>query len=215
MYYNLEIHPAMTRKRYIIGIDEVGRGALAGPVTVGALALEVGLRFDPAELKRLRLNLRDSKKLTPAGRRRWVSYLKKRNDIFFKTASVSPKAIDRMNISRAANLAATKAFEKLADGEILKTEPFVFLDGGLYLKNDWGKRLKVRTVIRGDESIDAVKLASIVAKVSRDALMVRRHEKYPHYGFPKHKGYGTAHHMKKIKHHGLSDMHRKTFCGRF
>ena len=77
-----------------------------------------------------------------------------------------------MNISQAANLAATKAFEKLADQAILKTEPFVFLDGGLYLKNDWRKKLKVRTVIRGDENIDAVKLASIVAKVSRDALMV-------------------------------------------
>jgi ribonuclease HII len=201
--------------RYVIGIDEVGRGALAGPVTVGAVALDVSMRFDPAELKRLKLNLRDSKKLTPAGRKRWVSYLKKRGDISFKTASVSPKAIDRMNISRAANLAATKAFVKLSNQSILRTNPLVFLDGGLYLKGEWGKKLKVRTVIKGDETIDAVKLASIVAKVRRDALMVRRHEKYPHYDFPKHKGYGTARHMRSLRRHGLSDMHRKSFCGRF
>ena len=198
--------------RYIIGIDEVGRGALAGPVTVGVLALKAGTRFDPAVLKDLKLHLRDSKRLTPRERERWVSYLRKRDDIRFRVSSVAPKTIDRINISQAANLAATKAFKKLADREILKTKPLVFLDGGLYLRGDWGKKLRVRTIIKGDEKIDAIKLASIVAKVHRDRLMVHRHEKYPHYDFPKHKGYGTAHHMKKIKYHGLSEIHRKSFC---
>lgn len=127
-------------------------------------------------------------------------------------ASVSSKAIDRTNVSRAANLAATRAFEKLVDYSILKTKPRVFLDGGLYLKGDWGKKLKVRTVIRGDQKIDAIKLASIVAKVHRDKLMTRRHKKYPRYSFPKHKGYGTALHIKSLKRHGLSEIHRKSFC---
>jgi len=198
--------------RYVIGIDEVGRGALAGPVTVGAVALRMGTKFDPAVLKDLKLKLRDSKKLTPRERERWVSYLKKRGDIRFKISSVASKTIDRINISRAANLAATRSFEKLADRDILRTNPLVFLDGGLYLMGNWGKKLRVRTVIKGDETIDAVKLASIFAKVYRDRLMTRRHEKYPHYDFPKHKGYGTALHMKSLKRHGLSDIHRKSFC---
>lgn len=201
------------RPKYVIGIDEVGRGALAGPVTVGAVALRAGIRFDPAVLKDLKLSLKDSKKLTPLARERWVSYLKKRGDIRFKVASVASKRIDRMNISQAANLAATRAFLKLADYPILKTKPLVFLDGGLYLKGDWGKKLKVRTIIKGDEKINAVKLASIVAKVHRDRLMTRRHQKYPHYGFPKHKGYGTARHIRSLKRHGLSEIHRKSFCG--
>ena len=198
--------------RYIIGIDEVGRGALAGPVTVGAVALRVGARFEPGILKNRRIKLRDSKRISPAGRERWVKYLRGRKDIRFKVASVSPKIIDRTNISRAANLAATRAFEKLADYPVLKTQPLVFLDGGLYLKGNWGKRLKVRTVVKGDEKIDAIKLASIVAKVYRDKLMTRRHKKYPRYGFAKHKGYGTALHIKSLKHYGLSEIHRKSFC---
>ena len=202
-----------TSEKWIIGLDEVGRGALAGPVTVGAAALLAGMRFDRAELKRLKLSLRDSKELSSKARERWVVYLKKRKNIRFAVASVPPKTIDKINISQAANLAATRAFEKLADYEMMKTEPKVFLDGGLYLKGDWGKRLKVRTVVKGDETIDAVKIASIVAKVHRDRLMARRHGKYPHYGFPKHKGYGTARHMRSLKRHGLSAIHRKTFCG--
>jgi len=200
------------RSKYVIGIDEVGRGALAGPLSVGAVAIRLGVGFDPAVLKVLKLNLRDSKKLTPKGRERWVKYLRKREDIKFRVASVSSRVVDRLNVSRAANLAATRAFEKLVDEPILRTKPLVFLDGGLYLKGDWGKRLRVRTVIRGDEKFDAVKLASIVAKVHRDRLMVRRHKKYPHYGFPKHKGYGTARHIRSLKRHGLSDIHRKSFC---
>lgn len=198
--------------KYVIGIDEVGRGALAGPLSVGAVALRLGMGFDPVVLKGLKLHLRDSKKLTPKERERWVKYLRKRGDIEFRVASVSPKIVDRLNVSRAANLAATRAFEKLVDEPMLKTKPLVFLDGGLYLRGDWGKRLRVRTVVRGDEKINAVKLASIVAKVHRDRLMVRRHEKYPHYGFPKHKGYGTARHIRSLRRHGLSDIHRRSFC---
>lgn len=204
----------MTQK-YVIGIDEVGRGALAGPLSVGAVVLNAEAVFDPVVLKSLKLNLRDSKKLTPKARDAWVKYLRKRDDIEFRVASVSSKTVDRLNVSRAANLAATRAFEKLVDQRILKTKPLVFLDGGLYLKGDWGKRLRVRTVIRGDEKINAVKLASIVAKIHRDRLMVRRHEKYPHYDFPKHKGYGTARHIRSLKRHGLSDIHRKSFCRKF
>ncbi len=203
------------RQKYIIGIDEVGRGALAGPLSVGAVAFRLGTIFEPSVLKNLKLSMRDSKKLTPKARGAWVKYLRKREDIKFRVASVSSKIVDRLNVSRAANLAATRAFEKLIDERILKTKPLVFLDGGLYLMGDWGRRLRVRTVVRGDEKVNAIKLASIVAKVHRDRLMVRRHEKYPHYGFPRHKGYGTARHIKSLRRHGLSEIHRKSFCRNF
>jgi ribonuclease HII len=199
-------------QRYVIGIDEVGRGALAGPLSVGVVAFRLGTDFGPVVLRELKLNFRDSKKLTPQGRERWVKYLRKRDDVKFRVASVSSKVVDRLNVSRAANLAATRAFEKLIDNQMLKTRPLVFLDGGLYLTGDWGRKLRMRTVIKGDEKINAIKLASIVAKVHRDRLMTRRHEKYPHYGFPKHKGYGTKIHIRALRRHGLSEIHRKSFC---
>jgi len=162
-------------QRYVIGIDEVGRGALAGPLSVGVVAFRLGTDFGPVVLRELKLNFRDSKKLTPQGRERWVKYLRKRDDVKFRVASVSSKVVDRLNVSRAANLAATRAFEKLIDNQMLKTRPLVFLDGGLYLTGDWGRKLRMRTVIKGDEKINAIKLASIVAKVHRDRLMTRRH----------------------------------------
>jgi ribonuclease HII len=202
--------------KYSIGVDEVGRGALAGPVTVGVVALPSGAKFGFSELKSRKLHLRDSKKLTPKERERWVFYLKRRKDIFSAVASVAPGTIDRINVSQAANLAATRAFRKLMKkNPFLSDRPKIFLDGGLYLNKKAEEKLKARTIIRGDEKITAIKLASIVAKVHRDRLMARRHEKYPHYDFPKHKGYGTAHHMKSLKRHGLSEIHRKSFCRKF
>ncbi|MGC9610706.1 MAG: ribonuclease HII [Minisyncoccia bacterium] len=202
--------------RYSIGIDEVGRGALAGPVSVGVLALNSGVRFSAPVFNGRKLHLRDSKKLTPKERERWVSYLKKREDVYFAVASVPARMIDKINISRAANLAATRAFRKLIKkNSFLSNQPKIFLDGGLYLNQKAGERLNTQTIIRGDEKITAIMLASIVAKVHRDKLMARRHEEYPHYDFPKHKGYGTARHMKSLKRHGLSEIHRKSFCRKF
>lgn len=203
-------------KKYIIGIDEVGRGALAGPVSVGVLALNSGVRFNAPVFNGRKLRLRDSKKLTLKERECWVSYLKKREDVYFAVTSVPARMIDKINISRAANLAATRAFKKLLKRKTFLSvnQPKIFLDGGLYLNKSAGE-LNARTLIRGDEKITAIKLASIVAKVHRDKLMTHRHKKYPHYDFPKHKGYGTAHHMKKLKHHGLSEIHRKSFCKKF
>ncbi|MEK7496153.1 MAG: hypothetical protein AAB616_01655, partial [Patescibacteria group bacterium] len=98
--------------KYIIGIDEVGRGPLAGPVTVAALALPQNLKF---KIKNLKLPLRDSKKLSLKQREIWFEYVKKHPKIFYAIASVSPKVIDKINISNAANLAATRAFQKLVN----------------------------------------------------------------------------------------------------
>ncbi len=200
----------MPRAAYIIGLDEVGRGALAGPVTVGAVALRRGRRPEAGSGG---LVLKDSKKLSALQRETWVKHVKKRGDIPYAVVSISSKRIDRMNVTRAANLAAGAALKKLSEKhrlDLKKTK--IFLDGGLYLPEGTVKFANVRTVIKGDEKIKAIALASIVAKVHRDRLMVARHEKFPRYDFARHKGYGTRAHIRLVKKHGLSEMHRKTFC---
>ena len=199
---------------YIVGIDEVGRGALAGPVVVAALALPKNLEFRIKNLaKNLKLPLRDSKKLTSRQREIWFQYIKKL-PLSYRIVAVSPKIIDKINISNAANLAASRAVCKLTKNYKLKTKNFkVFLDGGLYLGVLKAKsyKLKAKTVIKGDEKIPAISLASIVAKVSRDRLMKKLHKKYPRYDFIHNVGYGTKKHIKAIKKYGHSPIHRKSF----
>ncbi len=193
-------------KPVIIGIDEVGRGALAGPVTVAALALSRNLKSE--------LPLRDSKKLSPKQREVWFDFVKKRK-IPYAIASVSPKIIDKINISNAANLAAGKAFKKLIINYKLPiTKCKVFLDGGLYLSKSLNSKfyiLNSRTIVRGDEKIRAISLASIVAKVSRDRLMKKYHKKYPRYDFIHNVGYGVKKHAKSLKKYGPSPIHRRSF----
>jgi len=203
----------MKKPKYIIGIDEVGRGALAGPVTVAAVAVAPNSKL---KIPNSKLKLKDSKKLSPRQREIWFNWIKQHSNILqnvrmlYATASVSPKIIDKVNISNAANLAATRAFKKLVDNYKI-TNCKIFLDGGLYLKELKIKNLKPKTIIKGDEKIPVIALASIVAKTSRDRKMVKLHGKYPKYGFDKHKGYGTKRHFQAIKKHGRNKIHRLTF----
>jgi ribonuclease HII len=202
-------------KKYIIGIDEVGRGSLAGPIVVAAALVKGTIR-----VRRLG-KLRDSKKLSPKQRMAWFVYFNDDPKIEFAVARVYPRRIEKMNISRAANLAAERAYKTLiVDHGLRILNVPVFLDGGLFLGNG-GKnpstryarsgRMIVKTIIRGDEKIQAVAVASIVAKVTRDRFMVRLAKKYPAYGFEKHKGYGTKAHYEALGEHGSCDAHRKTF----
>lgn len=218
--------------KYIIGIDEVGRGPLAGPVTVAAVALPRNwkMRKGKREMGFKKLPpLRDSKKLSPKKREEWFKYIKNHPKIHYAVASVPPKTIDKINISQAANLAATKAFLKLTTqlpkSQIPQTK--IFLDGGLHLnvlsvkhqvlskkirKNPFlNLILSASTIVRGDEKIPAISLASIAAKVTRDKYMKKMHKKHPVFSFDKHKGYGTKLHYKMLKKHGFSKMHRKSF----
>ncbi len=206
---------AKKNKKYIIGIDEVGRGPLAGPVTVAAVALPRNWKMGNGKWKmgfRKLPPLRDSKKLSPKKREEWFKYIKNHPKIHYAVASVPPKTIDKINISQAANLAATKAFLKLITqlpkSQIPQTK--IFLDGGLHLKS-LTFNLKPRTLIKGDEKIPAISLASIIAKVTRDKYMKKIHKRHPAYNFDKHKGYGTKLHIKKIKKNGTSPIHRHTF----
>jgi ribonuclease HII len=194
---------------YVIGIDEVGRGALAGPVMVCALALPKGWRAP----KRFGV-LRDSKQLSSGQREEWNNYFANHSGIRFTLARVYPRMIEKLNIASATNLAAERAFVRLARDEELDIAR-VMLDGRLYLGKNRGdvyQELSIRTIPKGDERVPAIAAASIVAKVARDAFMTRLHSTYPQYGFALHKGYGTVMHRRAIKQHGRSLVHRVTFC---
>jgi len=221
---------------YIIGIDEVGRGPLAGPVVVCAVAVPRRLR---PSLIEARTPLRDSKKLSASQRNTWVTAIKADGRIRHAVAAVTPRVIDRINVTQAANRAATRALEKLLAALPASARIDVFLDGGLFVNQtnnlqpitNNGKRqtrmqkffaytdlgtstqfnLKIKTVVKGDETIPAISLASIVAKEHRDALMKRAHKKYPLYGFDRHAGYGTKKHIAAIKKNGRTPLHRNSF----
>ncbi len=209
-------------KKWIIGIDEVGRGALAGPVVVAAALMPARSVVVPSLARNLRKKisrearndkpqLRDSKRLSPKQRAAWFAYVKNAPAIDFAVARVYPRRIEKMNISRAANLAAFRACKRLMAGRGLRVANVsIFLDGGLFLGQGVQPK-NAKTVIKGDEKIPAVAIASIVAKVHRDRFMVRLAKKYPAYGFDAHKGYGTKVHYKALKKYGPSDVHRRTF----
>ena len=188
----------LKKKGYVVGIDEVGRGALAGPLVVAAVLLPSRFRFK---------NLKDSKKLSPEKREKWFKYAKDNSGIFWTLARVSPGVIDRINVSQAAKLAANRAFGRLIAG-FQPGNYKVLLDGSLYLNGDE----PARTVIKGDEKYNCIKLASIVAKVTRDRYMKKLHRRYPQYGFGKHKGYGTKQHLSAIKQYGPCAIHRLSFA---
>jgi ribonuclease HII len=200
-------------QKYIIGLDEVGRGALAGPVVVAAAMAPAG-RFN---------SLKDSKKLKPWQREAWLAYFKKSDEVRFAVARVYPRGIEKLNISGAANRAALHAFERLVkkmNKEGIRIDPHtatVFLDGGLFLENRTAQKSHARwatTIIKGDEKIPAVAAASIVAKVTRDRFMVKLAKRYPAYSFEVHKGYGTKAHMKALAKAGPCAAHRLTFLKR-
>lgn len=185
-------------KRFIIGIDEAGRGPLAGPLAVGLVA------GSEKEIHRFG-RVRDSKKLTPKNREAMFKKIKTNKNLIFKTVFIGPKIIDRIGINKATERGIAKILKKIPKAKTSR----IFFDGGLKAPP---KYLYQKTIIKGDEKIPVIALASIVAKVRRDRYMVRLAEKYPQYGFEKHKGYGTKEHYRKIKKFGLSAEHRRFFC---
>lgn len=198
----MEISPDTLMPKYTIGIDEVGRGPLAGPVAVCALCL--GPKFKKNNFK----NFRDSKKLSHLQRVRWLEKInseKEKGNILYKVSFESNKVIDQKGLTFAIKRALNKSLK------YLKKKPdecLVLLDGGLKAPAEYKNQ---KTIIKGDEKELAIALASICAKVVRDALMVKLGVKYPRYGFEAHKGYGTQVHYKALKKQGLSPVHRKSF----
>jgi ribonuclease HII len=186
--------------RWIIGIDEAGRGPLAGPVSAAAVLI-------PKSIRLTKEKLRDSKLLSKKQREEWFEYIRTHPQILYTVSRVYPATIDKMNIARATDLAATRAIQKLLEKANKKAKATtIYLDAGIKIPHP-----NTKTLIRGDERIKAIKLASIVAKVTRDRYIERKHKEYPDYDLKNHKGYGTKTHTNAIKKHGPCPIHRLTF----
>ena len=189
-------------KKFIIGIDEVGRGPLAGPVAVCALCLNSG--FNTKSFK----DFRDSKKLSHLQRVKWlekINFEKENGNLTYKVSLESNKVIDKKGLTFAINKALENSLKFLNKNP---KDCLVLLDGGLKAPIEYRNQ---KTIIKGDEKELAIALASIVAKVQRDTLLTNLARKYPGYGFEKHKGYGTKEHYKALKNKGISPIHRLRF----
>jgi ribonuclease HII len=189
--------------KMVVGIDEVGRGPVAGPVTVCAF---VFLDQKLAKKKNLH-NSKDSKKLTEKKRNEWFVQIKewqKEGRCDFVVTSVSAQMIDKMGIVPSIQKALNKSLTSLS----IDLSAVILLDGGLKASSEFKNQ---KTIIKGDEKEPVIAMASIVAKVTRDGYMRKMAKKYPKYGFEKHVGYGTKAHYEAIKKCDLSSLHRKTF----
>ena len=177
----------------IAGIDEAGRGPLAGPVVSAAVIFPKNVKIK---------HLDDSKKLTPEKREKlYEIILEKAYSI--GVGFVSESTIDKINILQATFLSMRKAIKSLNN-----IPDYILVDGNLAIP---GTGILQRSIIKGDSIVASISAASIVAKVLRDRYMIKLDRKYPQYGFRFHKGYGTKLHFEMIVKHGLCPIHRKTF----
>ncbi|MDD5827635.1 MAG: ribonuclease HII [Lachnospira sp.] len=181
---------------YICGIDEAGRGPLAGPVVAGAVVLPKGKRI---------LYVNDSKKLSEKKRDELFDIIKD-EALTYAVGIISPERIDEINILQATYEAMRQAVNKLS------VKPDIFLNDAVTIPGIEGKQVPI---IKGDTKSLTIASASILAKVTRDRIMVEYDSMYPEYGFAKHKGYGTKAHIEAIKEYGPCPIHRKTFIKNF
>lgn len=188
------IENAVRREGYscVAGVDEVGRGCLAGPVVAGAVALDPR-KYVP--------RIADSKTVTALERERLFARIVKAA-VAWSVSIVEPEEIDRLNIHHASLAAMTRAVLTLAP-----QPDFVLVDAFKIP----GIPMAQRAVVHGDARCTAIAAASIVAKVTRDRLMTQLHEQYPMYGLVRHKGYATKEHLDAVAAHGYSAIHRKSF----
>ena len=187
-----------TGSRIVAGMDEVGRGALAGPVTVGVVAIDASIGAVPE-------GLADSKLMTIKRREAMVPVAQAWG-IAWATGSATAAEIDKHGIMTALSLAGSRALTSLG-----VRPDIIILDGNnsFLLEEDNGPRVITR--VKADQNCACVSAASVIAKVERDALMTQLHEQFPHYGWSGNKGYGAAIHTDAIKTHGVTDLHRKSW----
>ena len=194
----LEIEDKLYSEGYnfVCGVDEAGRGPLCGPVVAAAVILPKDEYIE---------GINDSKKLTEKKREKLY------DDIMKKAVAVSigisdVDVIEKVNILNATKLAMKQAIEKLS----IKPD-YVLIDGNQMIDIN----IKAETVVSGDAKSLSIAAASIIAKVTRDRMLIEFDKKYPEYGFAKHKGYGTKSHIEAIQKYGLTDIHRSSFCKKF
>jgi len=183
----------------VAGVDEAGRGPLAGPVVAACVVIGPDFKIDSDELKLVA----DSKKLSAKNREKLFSIIKEKT-LSVEISVVSHTVIDKINILQASLLAMKKAVEAC------EIQPdFVLIDGNMRIP---GLLKKQQAIISGDAKVFCIAAASIIAKVSRDFLMCEADKKYPNYRFAKHKGYGTKIHVEMLNTYGPCPIHRKTFA---
>ncbi len=183
--------------RYVLGVDEAGRGPLAGPVVVGAVLIE--------NTKQVVENVRDSKKMTKKQRKKAFVEIQEKSTAF-GIGIVDAKEIDRVGIKEAVKEAMILAVSEV-EKKIKKKVDYIISDGAVYLLDDH----KMMSISRGDLNHYSIAAASVLAKVTRDMIMEEYSKKYPNYGFEKHMGYGTKMHLDAISKHGICDIHRKSY----
>ncbi len=189
-----------TSNRWIVGVDEAGRGPWAGPVAVGVFAIpENG--YDDLTL----CCARDSKTLTPTARELWSTRLKDVPGARWAVTLSSATSIDRRGIVVAIFRALTRALSRI---DIEPSRALILLDGGLHAPHKYTHQ---HTIVRGDSTERVIAAASILAKTFRDAHMCRVARVYPQYGFTRHKGYGTPEHRIALFAHGMTPIHRSSF----
>lgn len=191
----------MKRKStYLVGIDEAGRGPLAGPVAVGVVIS----KNHPLKILK---GIKDSKKITAKKREEWDKII--RLNFVVSVSFASSSLIDKVGIVKAIDTALKKAIKNILKKNRCKfSECYFLLDGSLKAPHFYSQE----TIIRGDEKIPLISAAGIAAKVARDKKMLDLDKKFPQYGFKAHKGYGTKLHYKMLKKFGFSLEHRKSFC---
>lgn len=177
----------------LCGVDEAGRGPLAGPVTAAAVMLDPARPID---------GLRDSKKLSAAARERLAEEIRERAAAWC-VAEASVAEIDQLNILHATMLAMQRAVAGLG-----RAPDDVWVDGNRCPEWAW----RSQAVVKGDDKVAAIAAASILAKTERDRYMCSLHDDYPEYGFARHMGYGTAAHLAALKAHGACPQHRRSFA---
>ena len=192
-YPGLKAPFPFTLEDIVCGVDEAGRGPLAGPVYAAAVILDPSRPID---------GLRDSKKLS-AERREELAPEIKAKALAWAIAECSHEEIDRYNILQATMMAMSRAVLALA------TAPTVALIDGNRVPL---MALRCHAIVEGDDKVHAISAASILAKTARDAALVALHQLYPQYAFDQHKGYGTALHLERLREHGACPVHRRSFA---
>lgn len=190
--------------RFMLGVDEAGRGPLAGPIAVAV----VSVAHETQKTKQLFKGIRDSKKFSEKQREEWFAKFKRLKEegvLEYAVTFSGAGTIDRYGIVGATRRALARALKKMV---VRPEESDILLDGTLYAPATYTNQ---KTIIRGDDSVSIIAAASIVAKVLRDRKMKHLSKKFPNYDFEKHKGYGTKAHYEALKKYGLCAIHRRTF----
>jgi len=229
----------------VIGLDEVGRGPLAGPVVAAACAInpkyeyrnskqiqnsnvENSKHVSDFDIRFSNLGVNDSKKLSEKRRQEIYGEITSHPAIAWGIGIVSEEVIDKINILEATKLAMQEAIKNLEKKYSIKSEAsdfmlcpwqvdYLLIDGNFILNLNEASYAKgsgvpkQKSIIKGDQKVFSISAASIIAKVTRDRIMLKMHQEYPNYGFDGHKGYGTATHIKAIKTFGPCKIHRKSF----